>query len=59
MDKRLLEILVCPICKGALQYIAETSELICNSDQIAYPIRNNIPVMLEEEARRLSVSETN
>lgn len=56
MDKRLLDILVCPICKGPLRYDKSKSELVCRADRLAYPIRDDIPVMLEEEAR--SVDET-
>ncbi len=55
MDKKLLDILVCPLCKGKLEYNESDSELICNFDKLAYPIRDDIPVMLEEEARSLSV----
>lgn len=57
MDKKLLEILVCPVCKGKLIYVAEAKELICKADRLAYPIRDEIPVMLEEEARKLSLEE--
>ena len=53
MDPKLLDILVCPICKGALQYDKSAAELICKWDRLAYPIRDDIPVMLEQEARRL------
>lgn len=54
MDKKLLEILVCPLCKGALRYDQAAQELICKGDRLAFPIRDDIPVMLEEEARPLS-----
>lgn len=57
MDKKLLEILVCPICKGSLVYRKEVEELICRFDRLAYPIRNDIPVMLENEARAMSTEE--
>jgi uncharacterized protein YbaR (Trm112 family) len=57
MDKKLLDILVCPICKSPLVYKREANELICRPDRLAYPIRDDIPVMLEEEARRLSADE--
>jgi uncharacterized protein YbaR (Trm112 family) len=57
MDKKLLEILVCPICKGKLVYQKKTGELICPVDRMAFPIRDDIPVMLEEEARRLAADE--
>lgn len=57
LDKKLLAILVCPICKGTLRYDTEKQELVCRADALAFPIRDGIPVMLEEEARRLSVEE--
>lgn len=57
MDKKLLEILACPICKGPLVYRKETAELICKADRLAYPIRDDIPVMLEEEARKVPLEE--
>lgn len=53
MDKKLLDILVCPLCKGPLEYDKKNSELICKVDRLAYPIRDGIPVMLEEEARTI------
>lgn len=57
MDKKLLEILVCPICKGPLVYNKTRQELICKADRLAYPIRDDIPVMLEDEARQLAADE--
>jgi uncharacterized protein YbaR (Trm112 family) len=57
VDYKLLQILACPICKGKLIYQKTTHELICNADQLAYPIRDGIPVMLEDQARRLSAKE--
>ena len=57
MDKTLLDILVCPICKGTLIYHKAEQELICKFDRLAYPIQENIPVMLENEARTLSIDE--
>jgi len=57
MDKRLLDILVCPLCKSPLIYDKKASELICKADGLAYPIRDDVPVMLEEEARKLSLDE--
>ena len=57
MDKKLLEILVCPICKGPLVYKKDQAELICKADRLAYPIRDDIPVMLEQEARQLTPDE--
>jgi uncharacterized protein YbaR (Trm112 family) len=53
MDKKLLDILVCPICKGTLVYDKAKAELVCRADRLAYPIRDDIPVMLEDEARRV------
>lgn len=57
MDKKLLDILACPVCKGPLVYKKEAGELICKADRLAYPIRDDIPVMLEDEARRLGPDE--
>ena len=56
MDTKLLEILVCPICKGKLQHQAAAQELICVFDKLAFPIRDGIPIMLEHEARLLESS---
>lgn len=55
MDKKLLDILVCPLCKGKL--LLKKDELICRFDRLAYPIRDEIPVMLENEARLLTLDE--
>jgi len=57
MDPKLLEILVCPLCKGPLVWRKEASELICKADRLAYPVKDGIPVMLEEEARTLRPEE--
>ena len=57
MDAKLLESLVCPLCKGPLVYRKAEGELICKADKLAYPIRDGIPVMLEEEARELQADE--
>jgi len=57
LDKHLLEILVCPVTKGPLIYDKEKAELISISARLAYPVRDDIPVMLEEEARQLSDEE--
>jgi uncharacterized protein YbaR (Trm112 family) len=54
MDKRLLDILVCPICKSPSYHDVENNELICKADQLAFPIRDGIPVMLVAEARKLN-----
>jgi len=53
-DIKLMEILACPVCKGKLDYKKEQQELICNFDRLAYPINKDIPVLLENEARRVS-----
>jgi uncharacterized protein YbaR (Trm112 family) len=53
MDAKLLDILACPLCKGPLQYAKQQQLLICRADRLAYPIRDGIPVMLEDEARVL------
>lgn len=52
MDNRLLEILVCPLCKSKLEHDRTAQELICHTDKLAYPIRDGIPVMLADEARQ-------
>lgn len=57
MDARLLDILVCPVSKAALCYDRERQELICTVSRLAYPVRDGVPVMLEEEARPLSGDE--
>ena len=57
MDKRLLDILVCPLCKGPLVYKKAEAELICKPCRLAYPITDDIPVMLEDEARKLPPEE--
>ncbi len=54
MDARLLDILVCPLCKGPLQYDKAAKELICRADKLAYPIRDDIPIMWADEARDLN-----
>jgi uncharacterized protein YbaR (Trm112 family) len=57
MDAKLLDILVCPICKGPLVFRKPEQELVCKADRLAYPIRDGIPVMLEDEARKLPAGE--
>lgn len=57
MDKKLLDILACPICKGKLVYLKDAKELICKADRLAFPIRDDIPVMLVDEARTLPADE--
>lgn len=53
MDTKLLDILACPLCKGPLQYFKQQQILVCRADRLAYPIRDGIPIMLEDEARAL------
>lgn len=57
MDAKLLDILVCPLCKGPLLYKKTENELICKADRLAFLIKDGIPVMLEDEARKLSADE--
>ncbi|MCD6055533.1 MAG: protein Metal [Gammaproteobacteria bacterium] len=57
MDKRLLAILACPLCKGSLEYHVEAQELLCRFDRLAFPIRDEIPIMLADEARQVSGEE--
>lgn len=57
MDSRLLEILVCPLCKGPLDYRKPQAELVCKPCRLAFPVKDDIPVMLEEEARQLAPEE--
>lgn len=57
MDKQLLAMLVCPLCQGKLKYDRQRDELKCHYDGLAYPIRDDIPVMLEEEARLMDTDE--
>ena len=56
MDHRLLDILVCPVCKGPLDFHKDVQELVCKADALAYPIREGIPVMLESEARKVALA---
>ncbi|MFB9134452.1 Trm112 family protein [Vibrio sp. AK197] len=57
MDHRLLEIVACPVCKGKLTFDKVNQELICKLDRLAYPIKEGIPVLLEFEARTMSIEE--
>jgi len=57
MDAKLLDILVCPVCKGPLLYRKPEQELVCKADRLGFPIRDGIPVMLEDEARKLPAGE--
>lgn len=58
MDARLLDILVCPICKANLEYRKTASELVCKPCKLAFPVRDDIPVMLQDEARQLTTEES-
>jgi len=57
MDKRLLDILACPVCKGPLVHLREEAVLVCRADRLAFPIKDGIPVMLEEEARTMAADD--
>ncbi len=57
MDSKLLEMLICPVSKGALAYRRDSSELWCRASRLAYPVRDGVPVMLEAEARALTEEE--
>ena len=57
MDARLLDILVCPVCKANLEYRKAELELVCKPCKLAFPVRDDIPIMLEDQARRISGEE--
>lgn len=57
MDSKLFDILACPVCKGPLVYRREAQELVCKADRLAFPVHDDIPVMLVEEARELAPDE--
>ena len=57
LDQKWLSILACPVCKGDLYYDKKAKELICRLDRLAYPVRDGIPILLENEARTLSDTE--
>ena len=57
MNPKLLEILVCPVCKGPLVWRRDALELVCKGDRLAFPVKDDIPVMLEDEARTLAPDE--
>jgi uncharacterized protein YbaR (Trm112 family) len=57
VDDKLIDILACPVCKGPLTWLRESREFLCRADRLAYPLRDDIPVMLPDEARRLSASD--
>jgi len=53
MNKKLMRILVCPVCKGELEYIKKKNELLCRHDSLAFPVRAGIPVLLDVDARKI------
>ncbi len=57
MDRHVLDIIVCPLCKGQLEFDKAKNELVCRFDKLAFPIENDIPVMLEEKARQINTTE--
>ena len=57
MDSKLLDILACPVCKGPLIWHADAQQLVCRAERLAYPVRDGIPVMLEDEARKLAADD--
>lgn len=57
LDYKLLEIVACPVCKGKLNYDKDRSELVCRADKLAYPVEDDIPVLLENRARLLTEEE--
>ena len=56
-DHKLLDIIACPVCKGKLEYDKENKELICKADRLAYPIRDDIPALLQPQARLMDWEE--
>jgi uncharacterized protein YbaR (Trm112 family) len=54
VTERLTDILACPVCKGTLRWLGESQEYLCRADRLAFPVRDGIPVMLPDEARRLA-----
>jgi uncharacterized protein YbaR (Trm112 family) len=57
MDSKLIDLLACPVCKGPLVLSRPTSELVCRADRLGYPIRDDLPIMLEDEARRIPLDD--
>ncbi|MFC1589720.1 Trm112 family protein [Pseudomonadota bacterium] len=53
MNKKIMQLLVCPVCKGKLEYIKKQNEMICHRDGLAYPVRSGVPVLLEVDARKI------
>ena len=58
MSERLTDILACPVCKGPLLWLQDSQEFVCLADRLAFPVRDGIPVMLPDEARRLSAEDS-
>jgi uncharacterized protein len=58
VSERLTDILACPVCKGPLEWLHEAQEFVCRADRLAYPVRDGIPVMLPDEARRLAADDS-
>jgi uncharacterized protein YbaR (Trm112 family) len=58
VSERLTDILACPVCKGPLLWLQDSQEFVCRADRLAYPVRDGIPVMLPDEARRLSAEDS-
>jgi uncharacterized protein YbaR (Trm112 family) len=58
MSERLTDILACPLCKGPLAWLRDSSEYLCRADRLAFPVRDGIPIMLPDEARRLSADDS-
>jgi uncharacterized protein YbaR (Trm112 family) len=57
MNEKILPLLVCPVCKGELEFKSKDNELLCHHDKLAFPIRKSIPILLESDARKLTASE--
>jgi len=54
VNRKFMQLLVCPVCKGKLEYIKKSNELVCHHDALAYPVRDGIPVLLEVDARKIT-----
>jgi uncharacterized protein len=59
MHRHIKDIVVCPVCKGSLEYKENEQELLCHFDKLAYPIENDIPVLMEDKARQINNKESN
>ena len=58
MNKKLMQLLVCPVCKGKLEYVKKQNEMICHRDGLAYPLRSGVPVLLEVDSRKIDSTTT-